>query len=187
MQNEEKSFDWQKVWFIFTLHWKQIAIIFGAFVVIGLGYCFLKTPVYTSSSTIKVQLREAQSSVLSRLQISYFLGQTGRNIRDEVAILQSRQSIQQAVEQLYLQASVLQKKGLRWVELYGDEAPLLAKYTPSDDDNGQITVMITPQEVGYKMDISGVGIKEHYLVDDLDTTLTGTWGTLVLQSKQPIT
>ena len=187
MQNEEKSFDWQKVWFIFTLHWKQIAIIFGAFVVIGLGYCFLKTPVYTSSSTIKVQLREAESSVLSRLQISYFLGQTGRNIRDEVAILQSRQSIQQAVEQLYLQASVLQKKGLRWVELYGDDAPLIAKYTPSDDDNGQITVMITPQEAGYKMDLSGVGIKEHYLVDDLDTTLTGTWGTLVLQSRQPVT
>ena len=105
MQNEEKSFDWQKVWFIFTLHWKQIAIIFGAFVVIGLGYCFLKTPVYTSSSTIKVQLREAESSVLSRLQISYFLGQTGRNIRDEVAILQSRQSIQQA-------SSAVRRRGL---------------------------------------------------------------------------
>ncbi|MDR1653399.1 MAG: hypothetical protein LBS01_07120 [Prevotellaceae bacterium] len=103
--------------------WRLFMVITTGCVVIAVVYLFFTVPIYKSSATILVRENES----FNPLKDLSFLGKTsgffsgGKQVEDEVEIIQSKTFIRNMIDELHLRTEVYRKKRGFYRMQYGDE------------------------------------------------------------------
>lgn len=172
--NEQSSFNFQKLYTIFILNWKWFVL--SIIICVGISYLYLryKTPVY--STTAKLLIKDDNGGSNSRKGSDFMSGMADfgiisntYGIDNEMEILKTRTLASQVVKDLKLYSSYLKKGRIRDVILYKTQ-PISVDMDPVHLDKLNVPMFLTIKREEGKYEVSG-----KYYVSTDETTAYGPY------------
>ncbi len=172
--NEQSSFNFQKLYTIFILNWKWFVL--SIIICVGISYLYLryKTPVY--STTAKLLIKDDNGGSNSRKGSDFMSGMADfgiisntYGIDNEMEILKTRTLASQVVKDLKLYSSYLKKGRIRDVILYKTQ-PINVDMDPVHLDKLNVPMFLSIKREDGKYEISG-----KYYVSTDETTAYGPY------------
>lgn len=116
----------------YTKHW--IWFILSVFVMIGLGFLYLRytIPQYSASAKIQIIEDKSKSSELSVLDDLDMFSGSATKIEDEIELLKARSNFIQVAKRLGLNVTYVVKGNLKDYELYGEKHPFTINFLSPD-------------------------------------------------------
>jgi len=142
MKNTEKNFQFNNEESLniraelekYIVHWKWFLLSVLICTSIAIFYAKTKVNIFQSKASMLIKEEDGASSELMAFQDLSSLGFGGsKNVYNEIEVLKSRTLIGKCVKKLKLNVTVTQQKGLKEVELYGEQTPF--KYQIISDVN----------------------------------------------------
>ena len=131
--NEEENEDLKFLIFKYLKNWPYFLISAIIFILIAIFYLKYSTPIYQTSTSVKV-LKDDEGGVdLSGLSASTTLFNYSKvNLENEIQIFKSRRMLGRVIDSLQLTTTVYKVGSLRDELLFGDEIPFEIEYLEKD-------------------------------------------------------
>ncbi|MBU8882742.1 polysaccharide biosynthesis tyrosine autokinase [Kaistella sp. DKR-2] len=140
----------------YIARWWWFALSVLAFLALAVFYLKTSTPVYSIKSTALIKdTKKAPSADMGALSQLGGFGSMGTNsIENEMEVLKSKKLMRDVVTELGLQTWLLNKDGLKDIELYGKTAPVLIKLINEKPYDEPIKKPLILTIAGDKLEIS---------------------------------
>ena len=171
-ENEQSSFNFQKLYTIFILNWKWFVL--SMVICLGASYLYLryKTPIYATSA--KLLIKDDNSNSSSKRASDFMSGMTdfgiissSYGVDNEMEILKTRTLASQVVRDMKIYASYWKKGRVKSVILYKNQ-PISV-----DMDAAHLEKLNSPVSLSIKRDGNQYIVKGKYYVSLDETTFDG--------------
>lgn len=182
---QEKDFDIQKLVFKFIHYWKYYLLCVALFFALGAVFLRYSSPLYKISAELLVQDQQSGSGSSSSFLQSSSMPDFGglfsvqSNINNELSILQTRDLIEQVIDEMDLTKTYSNGGSIRDVENY-KKVPFLAEFYPYSDTVSEMLLHLDFED-GNKKDNFNLSSENFSIKCKLNDTIKVPQGKLVFK------
>lgn len=168
----------REIVFKYLRKWHWFAISFFIFLTIGYFYLKITVPTFKVQATILLR-KEDNDLGLSKIAIFEKIRGAGssKDVDDEIQVLKSMTLMRNAIKDLSIETEYLEKKGMRYEDIY-PEIPiqLIVPTYFNDTVKESIEFKISQSADGYKIKYKSGLVKETILVSNLNSPINTSKG-----------